>query len=61
MSRMLALLLALTLAPWSHPLYFQPLAGWQTGSSGNTQSAYIGHASHIRVPEGNLIHIPRER
>jgi hypothetical protein len=37
---MVALLAALALAPWSHPLAFRPLPGWQTGMSG-THSAYV--------------------
>jgi hypothetical protein len=37
-----ALLVALTLAPWNHPLAFRPLLGWQTGASGNTSSVYHG-------------------
>lgn len=40
---MLPLLLALALAPWSHPLGFHALPGWQTGASGTTHSRYGGH------------------
>ncbi len=39
---MIAVLLALALAPWSSPLSFQPLAGWQQGASGPTRSVYSG-------------------
>src|ERR1035437_7950752 len=39
---MVALLAALALAPWAHPLAFGALPGWQTGMSGNTRSAYVG-------------------
>ena len=37
---MVTFLVALALAPWTHPLAFAPLHGWQTGMSGNTRSAY---------------------
>jgi hypothetical protein len=37
-----ALLAVLVLAPWSHPLAFAPLPGWQTGSSGDRHSVYVG-------------------
>jgi hypothetical protein len=47
------LLAALVLAPWVHPLAFHPLAGWQTGLSGNTRSAYVG-------PPGNRAKTPLE-
>lgn len=39
---MVALLAALSIAPWTHPLTFRPLPGWRTGASGNTRSAYVG-------------------
>ena len=42
---MVAFLVALTLAPWLHPLAFRPLPGWQTGMSGNTHSLYLGPAA----------------
>lgn len=38
---MVGLLAALALAPWTHPLAFQPLSGWQTGMSGNTTSLHV--------------------
>lgn len=47
---MIALVMALALAPWSHPLAFQPIPGWQAGTSGNTHSAYIGHGKWITGP-----------
>jgi hypothetical protein len=37
---MVAILLALALAPWAHPLSFRALPGWSTGASGNTHSLY---------------------
>lgn len=43
-------LLALALAPWTHPLSFRPVTGWQTGASGNTRSAYVGPGPHATVP-----------
>jgi hypothetical protein len=47
----LPFLLALALAaPWSHPLAFRTLPGWQTGASGNTRSAYVGPGPHATVP-----------
>src|SRR5882672_8411834 len=49
-SIVIPLLLALALAPWTHPLSFRPLAGWQTGASGNTGSAYVGPRPHATVP-----------
>lgn len=39
---MLAVLLALAVAPWCHSLAFQPLPGWHTGISGTTHSLYGG-------------------
>lgn len=39
---MAALFAALALAPWTHPLAFASLPGWQTGMRGNTRSAYVG-------------------
>jgi hypothetical protein len=47
---MVAFLIALTLAPWSHPLAFSPLPGWQTGASGNARSAYLGASRRISAP-----------
>lgn len=43
-------LAALALAPWSHPLAFGHLAGWDTGRSGNTRSAYVGHTHRATTP-----------
>lgn len=40
----------LALAPWSHPLAFGHLAGWETGYSGNTRSAYVGHSQRVTTP-----------
>ena len=42
---MLALALAVAIAPWSHPLAFGKLAGWRTGASGNVRSVYVGRGS----------------
>jgi hypothetical protein len=47
---MVALLAALTLAPWTHPLVFRSLSGWTTGASGTVHSAYIGHNKYLRGP-----------
>ncbi len=47
---MVSLLVALTVAPWLHPLAFSPLPGWHAGTSGNTKSAYVGSAHHAVVP-----------
>lgn len=47
---MIALVMALALAPWTQPLAFQPMSGWQTGASGNTHSAYVGHGRWITEP-----------
>jgi hypothetical protein len=38
------------LAPWSHPLTFDHLAGWDRGASGNTRSAYVGRRRRAPVP-----------
>jgi hypothetical protein len=48
---MVELLVALSLAPWSHPLAFRALPGWQTGASGTTRSAYVGSGKHVSVPQ----------
>jgi hypothetical protein len=45
-----AVAVALAIAPWSHPLEFGHLSGWQTGRSGNTRSAYVGPGPRARVP-----------
>ena len=47
---MLAFVLALAVAPWAHPLAFQPLPGWTTGANGSTESAYVGHRTRAIVP-----------
>lgn len=43
-------LVALAVAPWSHPLAFAQLPGWQSGHSGNTRSAYVGDRPRAKVP-----------
>lgn len=43
-------LAVLALAPWSHPLAFGRLAGWDTGASGNTRSAYVGQGQRATTP-----------
>ena len=48
---MIGLLLALAVLPWAHPLSFGHLAGWQTGRSGNTRSAYVGPGTRAAAPE----------
>ena len=50
---MIAFLLAALLAPWAHPLSFQPLPGWQTGASGTTHSAYGQPAATSRPLESS--------
>jgi hypothetical protein len=47
---MIALLVALALAPWSRPLAFQPMVGWHIGASGNTHSLYVGHKKWATEP-----------
>ena len=42
---MAVLLAALSLAPWTHPLSFGPLAGWATGASGNVATRYAAGGS----------------
>lgn len=37
------LLLALALAPWTHPLAFRAAPGWATGASGNTRLVCVAH------------------
>ncbi len=44
------LLVALALAPWSHPLSFGRLRGWSTGRSGDTRSAYVGRSTRAVIP-----------
>jgi hypothetical protein len=38
-----SLLLALVLAPWTHPLAFPATPGWTTGASGNTRLICVTH------------------
>jgi hypothetical protein len=45
-----ALLIALAVAPWSHPLAFGHLPGWAIGRSGNKPSAYVGQTKRVAVP-----------
>ncbi len=47
---MIAFLLALTLAPWTDSLEFRPVPGWQTGTSGNTHSVYVGRGTRVTAP-----------
>lgn len=47
---MLALLVAVSMAPWAHPLSFRPIPGWRFGSSGSTSSVYVGHKKWIAEP-----------
>lgn len=35
--------IALAIAPWIHPVAFQPLPGWQTERSGNLRAAPVGN------------------
>jgi hypothetical protein len=48
MTSMVGFLVAFALAPWNHPLAFRPLRGWQTSTSGNTRSLYVGPGKHLR-------------
>lgn len=56
---MVGILAALVLTPWLHPLGFHSLPGWQTGASGNTQSAYIGPGKRLTVPSESTAWIAR--
>jgi hypothetical protein len=47
---MVELLAAAALAPWTHPLAFQPLPGWQTGASGTIRSQYAGRSGTTTTP-----------
>jgi len=47
---MIALMLALAVAPWSQPLSFEHAIGWQVGASGNTNSVYVGHTKSAGEP-----------
>ncbi len=47
---MIALLVAATLAPWTHPLAFRPLADWHTGASGTVRSQYAGRSRTATIP-----------
>jgi hypothetical protein len=47
---MIALMMALALAPWSRPVAFQPMTGWHAGASGNTHSMYIGRKKWVSEP-----------
>lgn len=48
---MIEFLAALALAPWSHPLAFRPLPGWQTGRSGNTHSVYVAPLRRVATSQ----------
>jgi len=37
---MVEIVAALAIAPWSHPVHFQPLAGWRAGANGTFSSSY---------------------
>lgn len=41
---------ALAVAPWSPPLAFAPLPGWQTGRSGDVRSVYAGRQTRVKAP-----------
>lgn len=56
-----AFLVALSLAPWLHPLAFRPLPGWQTGMSGNKHSLYLGPAAkRVAAPLESAAWIARD-
>jgi hypothetical protein len=56
---MIALLLALAVLPWAHPLSFSPLAGWHRGQSGNTRSVYVGPGTRAAAPPESAAWIAR--
>ena len=56
---MIAVMMALALAPWSQPLAFQPMTGWHAGASGNTHSAYVGRKTWVTVPVESAAWIAR--
>jgi hypothetical protein len=45
-----SLLLALALAPWTHPLAFRAAPGWATGASGNTRLVCTAHDKCTKGP-----------
>lgn len=47
---MVDLVAAVALAPWSQPLRFRPLPGWQSGTSGTINSSY-GPAPNVPSPK----------
>jgi hypothetical protein len=55
----MAVLVALALAPWAHPLSFQPLPGWHSGTSGNTYSFYGGPGVRTGRPPESAAWIAR--
>jgi hypothetical protein len=46
----LELVAAVALAPWSQPLRFLPLPGWETGTAGTFNSSY-GPVPHVASPK----------
>ena len=56
---MIQLLVALALAPWTHPLAFQPLPGWRTGASGNTNSLHVVPSKRVPAPKESAAWIAR--
>src|SRR5215472_903252 len=55
---MVEMLVALAVAPWTHPVRFRPLAAWQTGSSGTLESSY-GPVPGIARPKESTAWIAR--
>src|SRR5712691_3253232 len=56
---MIPLLVALALAPWTHPLAFQPLPGWRTGASGTTNSLHVVPTKSVPAPKESAAWIAR--
>jgi hypothetical protein len=53
-------LLAAAVAPWTHPLSFGQLPGWETGRSGSTRSAYVGRDTRVAVPLESAAWVARD-
>ncbi len=56
---MTQVLAALALAPWAHPLAFQPLSGWRTGASGNVNSRHVVPSKRVPAPKESAAWIAR--
>lgn len=56
---MIELFVAAALAPWAHPLAFQPMPGWRTGASGNVPSLYTGRTEAPPMPKASTAWMAR--